>query len=51
VRVHRGSVANFRRAVEVRPLFNGTAVLVFGDATTVPIARRQVSELRRRLHR
>jgi DNA-binding LytR/AlgR family response regulator len=51
VRVHRGYVANLKRAVEVRPLFNGTAVLVFGDGNTVPIARRQVAELRRWLHR
>ena len=47
VRVHRGYVANLRRAVEVRPLLNGTAVLVFGDGSEVPIARRQVAELRR----
>jgi DNA-binding LytR/AlgR family response regulator len=32
-------------------MFNGTAVLVFGDGSTVPIARRQVAELRRWLHR
>jgi DNA-binding LytR/AlgR family response regulator len=51
VRVHRGYIANLRRAVEVRPLFNGTAVLVFADGNTVPIARRQVAELRRWLHR
>jgi DNA-binding LytR/AlgR family response regulator len=51
VRVHRGYIANLKRAVEVRPLFNGTAVLVFGDGNTVPIARRQVAELRRWLHR
>jgi DNA-binding LytR/AlgR family response regulator len=51
VRVHRGYVANLKRAVEVRPLFNGTAVLVFADGNTVPIARRQVAELRRWLHR
>jgi DNA-binding LytR/AlgR family response regulator len=51
VRVHRGYLANLKRAVEVRPMFNGTAVLVFGDGSTVPIARRQVSELRRWLHR
>jgi DNA-binding LytR/AlgR family response regulator len=51
VRVHRGYIANLKRAVEVRPLFNGTAVLVFGDGSTVPIARRQVAELRRWLHR
>jgi DNA-binding LytR/AlgR family response regulator len=51
VRVHRGYIANLKRAVEVRPLFNGTAVLVFADGKTVPIARRQVAELRRWLHR
>jgi DNA-binding LytR/AlgR family response regulator len=51
VRVHRGYIANLKRAVEVRPLFNGTAVLVFADGNTVPIARRQVAELRRWLHR
>lgn len=49
VRVHRGFVVNLRRAVEVRPQLNGTAVVVMGDGTTVPIARRQVRELRRRL--
>jgi two-component system, LytTR family, response regulator LytT len=45
-RVHRG---NLRRAVEVRPQLNGTAVLVMADGAEVPIARRQVGELRRRL--
>jgi len=49
VRVHRQYVANLRRAVEVRPLLNGTAVLVFPNGTEVPIARRQIGELRRRL--
>jgi DNA-binding LytR/AlgR family response regulator len=48
-RVHRGFVVNLRRAVEVRPRLNGTAVLVMGDGTEVPIARRQVGELRRKL--
>ena len=38
-----------RRAVEVRPRLNGTAVLVMADGTEVPIARRQVGELRRKL--
>jgi DNA-binding LytR/AlgR family response regulator len=47
VRVHRGFVVNLRRAVEVRPRLNGTAVLV--DGAEVPIARRQVGELRRKL--
>jgi DNA-binding LytR/AlgR family response regulator len=49
VRVHRGFVVNLRRAVEVRPRLNGTAVLVMTDGDEVPIARRQVGELRRKL--
>jgi DNA-binding LytR/AlgR family response regulator len=49
VRVHRGFVVNLRRAVEVRPRPNGTAVLVMADGAEVPIARRQVGELRRKL--
>jgi DNA-binding LytR/AlgR family response regulator len=49
VRVHRGFVVNLRRAVEVRPRLNGTAVLVMADGAEVPIARRQVGELRRKL--
>jgi two-component system, LytTR family, response regulator LytT len=48
-RVHRGYLVNLRRAVEVRPRLNGTAVLVMSDGAEVPIARRQVGELRRRL--
>ena len=49
VRVHRGFVVNLRRAVEVRPRVNGTAVLVMADGAEVPIARRQVGDLRRKL--
>jgi DNA-binding LytR/AlgR family response regulator len=49
LRVHRGFLVNLRRAVEVRPRLNGTAVLVMSDGSEVPIARRQVGELRRRL--
>jgi DNA-binding LytR/AlgR family response regulator len=48
-RVHRGYVVNLRRAVEVRPRLNGTAVVVMADGAEVPIARRQVGELRRKL--
>jgi two-component system response regulator LytT len=48
-RVHRGYLVNLRRAVEVRPRLNGTAVLVMANGAQVPIARRQVGELRRRL--
>lgn len=49
VRVHRSFVVNLRRAVEVRPRLNGTAVLVLANGSEVPIARRQVGELRRKL--
>lgn len=49
LRVHRGFLVNLRRAVEVRPRLNGTAVLVMADGAEVPIARRQLAELRRRL--
>jgi DNA-binding LytR/AlgR family response regulator len=48
-RVHRGYVANLRRAVEVRPTLNGTATIVFSDGSEIPVARRQVAELRKRL--
>jgi DNA-binding LytR/AlgR family response regulator len=50
VRVHRQYVANLRRAIEVRPLLNGTALLRFEAGSEIPVARRQVAELRRRLH-
>jgi two-component system response regulator LytT len=48
-RAHRGYLANLRRAVEVRPKLNGTAVLVMADGSEVPVARRQIAGLRRRL--
>ena len=48
-RVHRGYVVNLRRVVELRPQLNGTAVLVLADDSRVPIARREVAVLRRRL--
>ncbi len=49
VQVHRGYVANLRRAVEVRPRLNGTATLAFPDGREIPVARRKVAELRREL--
>jgi DNA-binding LytR/AlgR family response regulator len=49
VRVHRGYVANMRRAVEVQPRLNGTAVLVLANGDEIPIARRKTGELRRAL--
>ncbi len=49
VRVHRQYVANLRKAVELRPQLGGTAELAFADGQTIPIARRHVGELARRL--
>ena len=49
VRVHRQFVANLARAVELRPLFGGTAELSFPDGQSIPVARRHVTDLSRRL--
>ena len=49
VRVHRQYVANLFQAVELHPQLGGTAELLFGDGQTIPIARRHVSELAKRL--
>ncbi len=49
VRVHRQYVGNVRHAIEVRPLLGGTAELVFPGGQTIPIARRHVADLARRL--
>jgi two-component system, LytTR family, response regulator len=49
VRVHRRFVVNLRRAVEVEPQLNGTAVLVLSDGSRVPVARRSVADMRREL--
>jgi DNA-binding LytR/AlgR family response regulator len=48
-RVHRQFLANLHRAVEVIPQLGGTAELSFTDHLKIPIARRHVGELRRRL--
>ena len=48
-RVHRRYLVNLRSAVEVRPQLNGTAMLILADGAELPIARREVAELRRRL--
>jgi DNA-binding LytR/AlgR family response regulator len=48
-RVHRRFLVNLHRAVEVRPQLNGTALLYLADGAELPIARREVAELRRRL--
>jgi DNA-binding LytR/AlgR family response regulator len=47
VRVHRRYLANLARAREVSPMLNGTAVLRFDGGAEIPVARRQVPELRR----
>ncbi|MBV9365411.1 MAG: LytTR family transcriptional regulator DNA-binding domain-containing protein, partial [Solirubrobacterales bacterium] len=47
--VHRQYLANLARAVELRPLLGGTAELVFADGQVIPVARRHVSDLSRRL--
>jgi DNA-binding LytR/AlgR family response regulator len=49
VRVHRSYVANMRRAVELRPKLGGAVTIVMADGSEVPVARRQVADLRRRL--
>lgn len=49
-RVHRAYLVNLTHAVELRAQLNGTAVLVMRDATEIPVARRNVAALRRRLH-
>jgi DNA-binding LytR/AlgR family response regulator len=48
-RVHRQFLANLHRAVEVSPLLGGTAELRFTDQLKIPIARRHVGALLRRL--
>jgi DNA-binding LytR/AlgR family response regulator len=49
VRVHRSYVANLPRAVEIRPELGGGATVVLADGSEIPVARRHVSDLRRRL--
>jgi DNA-binding LytR/AlgR family response regulator len=49
VRVHRSYLVNLRRAVEIRPELGGGATVVLSDGSRVPVARRQIAELRRRL--
>ena len=49
-RVHRAYLVNLKHAVELRAQLNGTAVLIMRDDTEIPVARRNVAALRRRLH-
>jgi DNA-binding LytR/AlgR family response regulator len=48
-RVHRQFVVNLAHVVEVRPKLNGTATLRLVGDHDVPVARREIGELRRRL--
>ena len=49
LRVHRRYLVNLRRVTEIRPLLNGTALLMFENGGEVPVARRHMAALRRRL--
>jgi len=49
IRVHRQYVANLSRAVELRPLLGGSAELAFADGQAIPVARRHVADLGKRL--
>jgi len=48
-RVHRAHLVNLNHAIELRSQPNGTAVLSMRDGTEIPVARRTVAALRRRL--
>lgn len=48
-RVHRGYLVNLHRALELRSEGNGTAVILLDDGSEIPVARRHVGPLRRRL--
>ncbi|MBV9605494.1 MAG: response regulator transcription factor [Solirubrobacterales bacterium] len=49
IRVHRQYVANLARAVELRPLLGGSAELILSDGQAIPVARRHVADLSKRL--
>jgi DNA-binding LytR/AlgR family response regulator len=49
IRVHRQYVANLARAVELRPLLGGTAELAFADGQVIPVSRRHIADLSKRL--
>jgi two-component system, LytTR family, response regulator LytT len=50
LRVHRQYLANLARAVELQGRANGTAVMRFENGDEIPVSRRQVPVLRRRVH-
>ena len=49
VRIHRQYLANLNQALELQPQLGGTAVLTFAGDQAVPVARRHVADLTRRL--
>jgi DNA-binding LytR/AlgR family response regulator len=49
VRVHRQYLANLNKAVELQPQLGGTAMLRFSADHAIPVARRHVADLTRRL--
>lgn len=49
VRVHRGFMANLHHVSEIRPQLGGSVELRFGEQHAIPVARRHVADLRRRL--
>jgi two-component system response regulator LytT len=51
LRVHRQYLVNLTRAIEIHAQLNGTAVMRFENGVEIPVARRHVSELRRRVRK
>lgn len=51
LRVHRQYLVNLPRAVEIRAQLNGTAIMRFENGGEIPVARRHVPELRRRVRK
>ena len=51
LRIHRQYLVNLARAVEIRAQLNGTAVMRFENGGEIPVARRHVPELRRRVRK
>jgi DNA-binding LytR/AlgR family response regulator len=49
LRVHRQYLANLARATELRVRQNETAAMRFDNGDEIPVSRRQIPELRRRL--
>lgn len=49
LRVHRQYLANLARATELRVRENGAAAIRFDNGHEIPVSRRQIPELRRRL--